>query len=63
MIDINEYELEVLRMLAGVTPWQKGAWVNACVEYLGDIGLCTRFPPYEITQQGKDYLDEQRSVS
>lgn len=50
---MNEYEILVLKMMNGDIPWESGAWVNACVEYLKEGGYCTQ---EKITDKGKDYL-------
>lgn len=53
---LNDFEIEVLRMLNGEKEIQWGAWVGACLEYLSDGGYCTRSPNYEILPRGKQYL-------
>lgn len=50
---INEHEEEVLRMVAGEIPWERGAWVNACYEFLEEEYFIAGG---ELTEKGKDYL-------
>lgn len=49
------HEIEVLRMANGERDWERGAWVNACVEFLQEGEFLTRRA--EITQKGKDFLN------
>lgn len=53
---LNEYEIDVLRMVAGerTIPW--GAWVGACLEYLEEEGYITKGPRCLLTERGKLYL-------
>lgn len=57
--DLNEYEIEVLRMLAGEIERDWGAWVAACLETLVAKGLAA--PAYHITDAGRAALKEDRS--
>ena len=57
--NISSYEIQVLRMLNGDIPWESGAWVNACFEFLGNEGLCSRTVPYVITTKGIAWLEEE----
>lgn len=54
----NSYEIEVLKMLNGERTWEWGSWVGACLEFLGEAGLCSRVPPYTITKKGEKALEE-----
>lgn len=53
---LNEYEIEVLEMLAGKREGEWGAWVGACLESLEDFGLCTSGPNYQITEAGREIV-------
>lgn len=55
----NKYEIEALEMLAGKRTHQGGAWFNACMEFLGAMGLVTRLPPYTVTEKGQQYLKDR----
>jgi hypothetical protein len=35
---LTDHEIKVLRMANGEIPWERGSWVNACVEFLADAG-------------------------
>lgn len=48
---LTSAELDVLAMAAGDLPWESGAWVNACFEYLKDTGLVT--PTALLTERGR----------
>lgn len=50
----NEHEIEVLKMMAGQIEWQHGSWVNACYEFLQEMGLCTRGG--RVTEKGTEFL-------
>lgn len=54
---LNEHEVEVLKMVHGVLPWERGAWVNACYEFLQDEGHIQRYRQ-ELTEKGKKYLED-----
>lgn len=47
-------EYLVLQMAAGHVPWQKGAWVNACAEFLMEDGLINRSTI--LTNKGKETI-------
>lgn len=51
----NEYEIKILKMMNGDIPWESGSWVNACFEFLQEMGLSTRAGT--ITEKGKKFLD------
>ena len=55
----NKHEIEALEMLAGKRPYQGGAWFNACMEFLGEMGLVTLIPPYKITEKGHKFLADR----
>lgn len=55
----NEHELKVLRMLNNDIPMEYGSWVNACFEFLQEMGLCTRFG--KITEEGQKCLVQLKS--
>lgn len=57
----NEHEIEALEMLAGKREYKAGAWFNACMEFLGEMGLVTRRPPYKVTEKGQRFLDARSS--
>lgn len=56
--DLNEYEIDVLRMLAGEIDGDWGAWVSECLESLVAKGLAA--PGYRITEAGRAALKEDR---
>ena len=39
---LTSAELDVLAMVAGDLPWEQGAWVNVCHEFLTESGLVTK---------------------
>ena len=49
------HEIEVLRMINGDLPMEHGAWVNACAEFLSEMGLVSRVG-YGITPKGREFL-------
>ncbi len=51
MSKITEHEAEVLEMMMGTRPWERGAWVNACYEFLVESGYATRAG--EVTKKGE----------
>lgn len=51
----TEHEIKVMKMMAGQIPWESGSWVNACVEFLREMGLCTRVR--KLTEKGQKVLD------
>lgn len=53
--ELNEYDIQVLKMATGKEPWEQGAWVNAVSEYLMKLGLITRSG--DITPKGKILLE------
>lgn len=57
---LTEHEIEVLRMLAGEIQISWGAWVGACLEFLGEMGLATQGCPYSITDAGRSALSKAR---
>ncbi len=48
-----ETDLEVLRMCATIFAWERGAWVNVCVEFLQETGFIKRGTT-ELTEKGWD---------
>jgi hypothetical protein len=50
----TEYEIEVMQMSAGKLPWEKGAWINACVEFLQEAGFMESSG--KLTTMGSNYL-------
>lgn len=55
--DLNQYEIDVLRMLAGEIEREWGAWVSACLESLVARGLVAS--TYHITDAGRRALEGQ----
>ena len=53
---LDAYEIAVLEMLAGKRDWEQGSWVNACFEFLKEMGYATRTG---ITEAGLDYLEKK----
>ena len=52
----TELEIKVLKMLNKDLPQERGSWVNACVEFLGEMGYVSRQAPYRISERGKEFL-------
>ena len=48
-------EIEALQMLAGLKPVERGAWLNACVEFLSAMGLVNE-RTFEVTEKGHEFL-------
>lgn len=53
-MEVSKHERKVLQMANGEIPWEKGAWVNACAEFLASDGLMTN--EGHITSEGRAYL-------
>lgn len=53
----TKHEIEVLEMLAGIRPLVRGAWVNACAEFLIDAGFLTLNA--HLTDKGRAFLAER----
>jgi hypothetical protein len=55
---MNEHDLEVLEMVARQRPWEQGAWVNICYEYLLDLGYVRDvYGLPKITRNGLERLE------
>lgn len=57
------FEIEVLEILAGEREGRWGAAIGAALEFLGDAGLCTRGPNYQITEAGRAALKNAKGAS
>jgi hypothetical protein len=56
MTEIVQYEIDVLRMMAGGSELPWGAAMSVVLGYLSGRGLCTRGPNYQITDKGREVL-------
>jgi hypothetical protein len=56
---LTEPEIEVLQMINGDRPWERGAWVNATYEFLQDAGYILKdgFTTPTLSRKGKEYIE------
>ena len=59
---ICESEFEVLEMFEGTRPFERGAWVNACTEFLQGDGYITRSIQPKLTKKALEALDKRRNL-
>lgn len=57
---LTHHEIKVMKMAGDRIPWEKGAWVNACVEFLSGINYLTK--EGYLTEAGRDWLDAKPNI-